>query len=67
LEINMYKFNGGRGAVICDQCKKMIDADISYKEYEECYEKINSAGDYCLACSKGYKKNNKDINPNNKK
>jgi len=46
----MYKFNGGRGAAICDNCRVMIDADIDYKEYKEIY---NENGDYCHRCIKG--------------
>jgi hypothetical protein len=48
-----YKFFGGRGAVICDHCKIIIDADISYKDYEECYNK--DAGDVCWKCMHGIK------------
>lgn len=46
-----FKLFGGRGAVICDHCKVMIDADISFKEYEEHYNK--DAGDICWRCMHG--------------
>ena len=46
----MFKFNLGQGAVICNQCKIMIDKDLSYKEYEEIYEKNNPDGDFCWRC-----------------
>lgn len=45
-----YKFNGGQGAVICDQCRKMIDANLSYREYEETWGKHGDDGDFCLYC-----------------
>ena len=42
-----YKFNNGRGAVICDDCGVMLDAYISYKEYTDIYG-INE--NYCWRC-----------------
>lgn len=49
----MYKFNGGRGAVICDQCKVMIDEGLGLKEYEEIYGKSGHDGDFCPLCKNG--------------
>lgn len=50
-----YKMNGGRGAVICEMCRVMIDADITYKEWEDIYQKANPDGDICWKCLTGYK------------
>ena len=49
-----YKYFGGRGAVICDHCKTVIDADIDHKEYKEFYGK--KIGDICWRCSSKNKK-----------
>ena len=42
-----FKFNGGRGAVICDVCRRMIDADLTLLEYVKIYENNGFDGDYC--------------------
>jgi hypothetical protein len=47
-----YKFNNSLGAVICDNCRIIIDADIPYKEYETIYKNSNPNGDYCWRCKK---------------
>lgn len=39
-----YKFNGGKGAVICDVCRVMFDAYLSYEEYLRVYKE---GPDYC--------------------
>ncbi len=57
----MYKFNGGRGAVICEMCRVMIDADISFADYEEIYVKANPDGDICWKCLTGFKEPKKTI------
>jgi len=57
----MYKFNGGRGAVICDVCRIIIDEDLGLKEYEEIYEKVNPDGDICTKCFSGKKVEKKKI------
>jgi len=51
-----YKFNGGKGAVICDICHVIIDANLSYGDYEEIYENDGNDGDYCWKCKLGYQK-----------
>ena len=58
-----YKFFGGRGAIICDHCKVMIDADVGDKEYKECYGK--KGGDLCWRCASKNKKtkNGKILHP----
>lgn len=48
-----YKFNNGRGGVICDQCKILIDQDISLKEYEATYGISGDDGDFCMKCKTG--------------
>lgn len=50
-----YKFNNGCGAVVCDHCGLIIDANISLKDYEEIYETPNPTGVYCWRCNKGIK------------
>lgn len=47
-----YKFNGGQGAVVCDQCRKIIDRDISYHEYLRVYNTNNPDGDFCIRCKR---------------
>ena len=56
----MYKFNGGYGAVICDQCRVMLDAGLSLKEYEESYGKSGDDGDFCPMCKNGLKRKKKN-------
>jgi hypothetical protein len=58
-----YKFNNGRGAVICDNCRVMIDADLSFKEYEECYNGAISGddGDFCTDCRNPGSNKKKDL------
>jgi hypothetical protein len=47
----MYRFNNGRGAVVCDRCLKIIDEDIDYKDYDELY--LKEADIYiCPKCKK---------------
>jgi len=50
-----YKFNSGRGGVICDQCHVLIDQDLSLKEYEEAYGNSGNDGDFCIECKTGKK------------
>jgi DNA-directed RNA polymerase subunit RPC12/RpoP len=50
----MYRFNNGRGAVVCDQCWKTIDEDISYDEYKELYLKKSDIY-ICPKCQKEIK------------
>lgn len=50
-----YKFNGGYGAIICDHCRIIFDAGISFREYEDIYGKDGSDGDYCWKCKSGFK------------
>jgi len=45
-----YKFNSGYGAVICDQCKVIIDEDLGYVEYEDAYGNSAHDGDFCWMC-----------------
>ena len=47
----MFKFNNGQGAVICDNCRVVIDEGISLKEAEECYGEVA----YCYECTHGHK------------
>lgn len=54
-----YKFNSGDGAVICDQCKVIIDAGLSLKDYEDIYECDGNDGDFCWKCQTGYKEKDK--------
>ena len=56
-----YKFNGGRGAVICDKCNTMFDAGISWYEYLQIYVHMND-DDICWKCQP----QNKNKKPNNK-
>lgn len=51
--IMAYKFNSGRGGVICDNCRILIDSDLSLKTYEEVYGKDGNNGDFCWRCKKG--------------
>ena len=51
-----YRFNNGRGGVTCDKCNILIDSDIDYKEYEECYGKTGHDGDFCWQCVNNAKK-----------
>ena len=46
----MYKFYNGRGAVVCDRCKIIFDADLSLEEYEESYGQTEHDGDFCVNC-----------------
>ena len=48
-----FKYNSGRGAVICDICKVIIDEDLSYEEYQRVYEN-NDTGDLCWRCLGNY-------------
>lgn len=50
-----YKFNSGLGGVICDNCRVLIDSDLSFKTYEEVYGKDGNNGDFCWRCKTGYK------------
>lgn len=43
-----YRFNGGLGAVTCDICNTMIDADLSYDEYKN--EWSSGHDDLCIDC-----------------
>jgi len=43
----MYKFNDGMGAVICDECRIMIDENLSWADYAEVY---GLKGDICWKC-----------------
>jgi len=56
----MYKFNSGMGGVTCDQCRVLIDQNLSLKEYEETWGKSGEDGDFCMACKTGKKKKKKD-------
>ncbi len=49
-----YKFNSGRGGVICDNCRVLIDSDLSLATYEEVYGKDGNNGDFCWRCKSGY-------------
>ena len=60
----MYKFNNGRGAVICDNCRIMIDRDISLEEYEEIYSKTGNKGDFCHNCINNTKNEKRHENIN---
>ena len=55
----MYKFNGGAGAVICDQCRKMIDSHLSLAEYERTWGTSGEDGDFCMRCRTGENYNHK--------
>ena len=70
LGVNMYKFNSGKGAVICDICNTMIDSNISLKEYEDIYEgKNGNGGDLCWRCIGNFKikdSKNSKVNRRNK-
>jgi len=46
----MLKFNGGRGAVVCDKCRIIFDEDIGPKEYKEIYMNNGREGDLCWRC-----------------
>ena len=41
------KFNGGLGAVICDDCRRIFDTGIGVEEYDNIY---GSGNDYCYKC-----------------
>lgn len=43
-----YRFNNGRGAVLCRQCRVIIDTDISYDEALAAYD----GEDLCRECTK---------------
>ena len=43
-----YVFNSGRGGVICDVCRVLIDQDLSLKEYEETWGISGNDGDFCM-------------------
>lgn len=47
----MFKFNNGNGAVICDNCKVVIDEGIGFEEAEECYGEES----FCYECTHGHK------------
>ena len=51
-----YRFNGGRGAVTCDECDIIIDSDLSFQEYKENYGKSEPKTDYCWKCRGKHKK-----------
>lgn len=53
--IMAYKFNGGRGAVVCDNCGIIFDANIGYMDYIDIYEKEGESGVFCWRCKTGYK------------
>jgi hypothetical protein len=48
-----YRFNSGLGGVTCDICYVLIDQDLSFKEYEEMWNK--KGGDLCMKCQKKLK------------
>ena len=39
-----YRFNGGKGAVTCNECNVIFDDELSYEEYKETY---GDGPDYC--------------------
>lgn len=58
----MIKFNGGRGAVICDKCRVIFVDDFFYRSVEvrKKYEDMEkSGGTYKHLCDKCDKKVNK--------
>lgn len=57
----MYKFNNGRGAVICDNCRVIMDQNISLKDYESLRTKFNFELDECWRCKEKHKKDVKPI------
>lgn len=54
----MYRFNNGRGAVVCDICRIIYDADIGYETYKEAYRKNKKENekDLCWRCKNNIKK-----------
>jgi hypothetical protein len=50
-----YRFNSGMGGVTCDMCNILIDANLSYAEYEKIYEQNGHDGEFCWKCLKGIK------------
>jgi hypothetical protein len=54
--IMAYRFNNGRGGVTCDICNILIDSDLGYEEYKECYGKTGHDGDYCWQCVNNVRK-----------
>jgi hypothetical protein len=55
-----YVFNGGRGGVICDTCRILMDADLCFKDYNDSYGKLGQDGDVCWRCMAGKKKREKE-------
>jgi len=50
-----YRFNGGRGAAVCDKCNVIIDEDLSWDEYQECYPEPT----HCMNCKQ--KRKDKEV------
>jgi len=48
----MYRYNGGKGAVFCDNCHKLIDINLSYTTYQRVYGKNGDDGDICTRCKR---------------
>jgi len=49
------KFNGGRGAVICQRCSVIIDEDLNEEDYT--YYKAHPEEHICMKCKDGEDKN----------
>jgi len=49
-----YRFNNGRGAVLCRKCRVIIDEDISWVDAHRFY----SGKDICEKCKRKEKDNN---------
>ena len=53
-----YKFNNGRGCVICLNCRIIIDEDLCYEEYA--IEWANMP-DSCMACKNDQIRDGKEM------
>lgn len=58
-----YKFNNGNGAIICDDCRIIIQENISFEEYEKLTDQCGFFKDTCKVYNnKECEKENEDEN-----
>jgi len=51
-----YVFNNGRGGVICDDCRVLIDQDIGWVEYNAVRKLGPEGQDWCMKCGEKHRK-----------
>lgn len=59
-----YRTINGKTGVVCDTCKRVFDAQISYADYEDLRTKFNFEIDECWRCKEKWNEflTNKKLN-----